>query len=100
VGVFGNAAARPWTHAGLVPGVVYGAPPSAATWTDPGDPVETLADADRVFSYQGTVMVGDEVATYHAAASEAEFRRGVLLTLARITDLLMLHDIRLRTVEE
>jgi hypothetical protein len=61
-----------------------------------GDEVRDLADADTALANQGSIMVGElPVATYHLGVGEAEFRRAVLIALARIADILMQHDNRI-----
>lgn len=66
------------------------------TWKKPGDPVNTIADADAVFAYQGTIFAGTNVASYLMSVSEREAREGMLLGHAREVDQLMLQDERLR----
>jgi hypothetical protein len=64
-----------------------------------GDPIETIADADKAFAEQGTFFAGQNVASYLMGVGEPEARKGILLGLARITDKLMQHDTRLRAEE-
>ena len=66
------------------------------TWTKPGDPIDTIADADAVFAYQGTIFAGTNVASYLMGRPEKEAREGMLLGHAREVDHLMVQDQRLR----
>ena len=84
----------------LATGIVGYQPPTNGgddmPWNQPGDPVETIDDADRVFAYQGSIFAGTEVASYLMGVSEREAREGLILGHAREVDALMVHDERLR----
>jgi hypothetical protein len=64
-------------------------------WTKPGDPVLTVADADAVFAYQGSIA--DPKAASYEPGNLAEANERLWITVARLTDLAMRHDLRIST---
>lgn len=65
----------------------------------PGDPIESISDANAVFGYQGSIFAGSNVASYLMGVDTPEFRRGVLVGLARMVDMFMQFDQRIRQVD-
>ena len=66
-------------------------------WMKPGDLVADLADADAVFAYQGSIADGHAASYNPSNLDEANDR--LWITVARLTDLAMTHDARLRAEE-
>lgn len=105
VGQF-SAVARGWTHAALIPGLTYStqSPPPPAQggdtmpWGKPGDPVDTLDDAKKVFEYFGPSVVSAADFTYDEN-NPALLDERIKVLLARVVDHIMRLNARLLAEE-